>query len=465
MHSNTSHLIRYTTLLLQLILFVVFYLCWTQAPFHLEIPFFSQWGLSLNMALDSYNEYLLLLTVILFPLVTLASMHSIKEKVFSFHLMLLLSQILTMGTFLFQNLITFYVFWEASIIPMFFIIGVWGGEKRVEATYKFLLFTAIGTLMMLAAILYLGVTFYQTQGHLSYEMKELLALKGLPLETQLYLMGAFLLAFMIKIPMPPFHTWLPLAHVEAPTPGSMILAGILLKMGVYGVMKFALPLFPEAFAYSQFFLIALAALGAVYGSLLAWVQDDLKKVIAYSSIGHMGLLMVGAFIGGELGTRGAMIHALGHGLSSAGLFFAVGMLYERYHTKALSAYGGLALKLPILAGFFIFLTLSSIGFPGTVGFTAEFFILMSNFQWAYHDMATQPWNFVLAGLALSGVLLSAIYMLRIVARVFWGSLKAPESQFRDASFREMMILAVLSILILYWGLFPNSMLESLKGLL
>ncbi len=461
MHNN---FIRYFTFFIQLSLLAFFLLIWKELPFTLSIPFASSWGLSLNLAFDAYNEYLIFLTLLLFPLVTLASFSSIKDRVSLFHLMLLLSEILILGTFLFQNLVTFYICWEASIIPMFFIIGLWGGQKRIEATYKFLLYTSLGTLLMLSAILYLGVTYYQTYGTLSFELRDLLLTNKLPVITQSYLMAAFLLAFMIKIPIPPFHTWLPLAHVEAPTPGSMILAGILLKMGVYGVMKFTLPLFPQAFETWRFALIALASVGAVYGSLLAWVQDDLKKVIAYSSIGHMGLLMVGVFVGGEIARSGAMVHAVGHGLASAGLFFAVGMLYDRYHSRTLDSYGGLARKLPVLTTFFILLTLSAIGFPGTIGFTAEFLILTSSFQWAYHLVEQQSFGFALALLALSGVLLSAIYMLRVVARVFWGQLKSPEAHYQDATGREKFILIVLTLFILFWGLFPHAMLETLKGL-
>lgn len=444
---------------------VIFLYFWKTAPFFCKIPFGTSWGVSFNLALDSYNEYLIFLTVLLFPLVTLASFSSIKQRLFFFHLMLLLSEILIVGTFLFQNLVMFYIFWEASIIPMFFIIGLWGGHKRIEATYKFLFYTSIGTLLMLSAILYLGVIFNQTYGYISFEINDLMFLRKIPIYNQAWLMAAFLLAFFIKIPLPPFHTWLPLAHVEAPTPGSMILAGVLLKMGVYGVMKFTLPLFPDAFEACRFGLIALAAIGTVYGSLLAWVQDDLKKVIAYSSIGHMSLLMVGVFVGGELARTGAMVHALGHGLSSAGLFFTVGMLYDRYHSRRLDSYSGLAIKLPILTSFFILLTLSSIGFPGTIGFTAEFLILLANFHWAFDLGTSQNFGFALAILALSAVLLSAIYMLSVISKVFWGKLKSPESHYKDATSREILILVVLSCFIIFWGFFPKSMFETLKGLL
>jgi NADH-quinone oxidoreductase subunit M len=459
--------IRYFTLgaqLLILLLFVSLMLS-TTGPVHWNKIVWSAAGLHFHLALDPVNEYLLLLTVILYPLVTWASFNSIREKIKLFHLMLLLSQTFVLGTFLMQNLLFFYVFWEFSTIPLFLIIGIWGGDRRIYATFKFLLFTALGTILMLGAILYLSILYYRATNHVSFELTDLLTLasKGqFPPGTQVLAFCAFLLAFIIKIPMPPFHTWLPDAHVEAPTPGSMILAGILLKMGVYGFIKFAMALFPEALESGRLFLVALAAGGALYGSFLAWVQQDIKKIIAYSSIGHMGLLMVGVLVATEVSMSGAMVHAFGHGLSSAGLFFAVGVLYERYHRRGLADYQGLARLMPRYAVCIFLLTLSAIGFPGTIGFTAESLILAGSFQYSIGQWYERPLYFFFSLVALAGVLLSALYMLRLVGKILWGELQVPGTPKNDLVGRETIIFSILIFFILLFGLFPKAMLETCR---
>ena len=313
-----------------------------------------------QIGLDGYNVLLVLLTAFLGPLVVAGAFTAITKDVKLFYAMVFLVQFAMLGTFLAQDLFLFYFFWETMLIPMFLLIGIWGGERRIYATIKFVLYTAFGSILMLAAVIYLVWSLQQTTGITSFAFADLVKSR-LPLDAQSLLLAAFALSFAIKVPMVPLHTWLPDAHVEAPTAGSVILAGVMLKMGTYGFMKLGFPLFPDATQLYTPVLMALAVLSIVYGACLALVQDDIKKIIAYSSISHLGYVMLGLLSLDLIGIQGAIIQMVSHGLVAGGLFLMVGMIYERCHTRELRAYGGLAKLLPVYSVFFMILTLASVG--------------------------------------------------------------------------------------------------------
>jgi NADH-quinone oxidoreductase subunit M len=364
-----------------------------------------------------------------------------------------------LGTFLAQDLFLFYIFWEAMLIPMFLIIGIWGGERRIYATLKFVLYTAFGSILMLAALIYLVYSLYVTSGITSFAFSDLYGSR-LPESTQLWLLAAFGLSFAIKVPMVPLHTWLPDAHVEAPTAGSVILAGVLLKMGTYGFMKLGFPLFPDATRALTPFIMTLSVVSIVYGACLALVQDDIKKIIAYSSISHLGYVMLGLVSLDLVGIQGAIIQMVSHGLVSGGLFLMVGMIYERCHTRDLAAYGGLAKLLPVYSVFFMILTLASIGLPTTSGFTGEFMALLGAFNaaWPLHE-AGQNLPLTLAVIAVTGVVLGALYMLRLALLMLFGEARAPHQPLKDLDTRERVILLALVVAIFAIGLYPEEPLR------
>ena len=338
-----------------------------------------------HIGLDGFNVLLVLLTAFLGPLVVAGAFSAIQKDVKLFYAMVFLIQFTMLGTFLAQDLFLFYVFWEAMLIPMFLIIGIWGGERRIYATVKFVLYTAFGSILMLAAIIYLVYSLQQSTGVTSFSFADLYRHR-LPLEVQGWLLAAFALSFAIKVPIVPLHTWLPDAHVEAPTAGSVILAGVLLKMGTYGFIKLGFPLFPQAARAAVNWVMLAAVVSIVYGACLALVQTDIKKIIAYSSISHLGYVMLGLASLDLIGIQGAIIQMVSHGLTAAGLFLMVGMIYERCHTRELAAYGGLAKILPVYSVFFMILTLAAIGLPTTSGFTGEFLVLLGAFNaaWPLH---------------------------------------------------------------------------------
>jgi NADH-quinone oxidoreductase subunit M len=377
--------------------------------------------------------------------------------------MLLLLQFAMMGALLAQDLFLFYVFWEAMLIPMFLIIGIWGGARRVYATLKFFLFTAFGSILMLAAVIYLVVSLKASGGVSSFAFTDLYQSR-LPLDTQSLLLGAFALSFAIKVPMFPLHTWLPDAHVEAPTAGSVILAGVLLKMGTYGFMKLGFPLFPDAARMYTPVLMTLSVVSIVYGACLALVQDDIKKIIAYSSISHLGYVMLGLLSLELIGIQGAIIQMVSHGLVAAGLFLLVGMVYERCHTRQLDEYGGLARLIPVFSVFFMIFTLASVGLPTTSGFTGEFFALLGAFRaaWPAHG-AGNSGPLVLAVVAASGVVLGALYMLRFALTFLFGPTKAPHQPLADLSARERVVLGVLAVAVFALGLFPAGVLRKTEA--
>jgi NADH-quinone oxidoreductase subunit M len=356
-----------------------------------------------------------------------------------------------LGVFISLDMFLFYVFWELMLIPMYLLIGVWGGPRRIYAAVKFFIYTMAGSVLMLLAIIALYFMNYRATGEYTFDLLTLYNL-DIPMGTQFWLFLAFFFAFAIKVPMFPFHTWLPDAHVEAPTAGSVILAGVLLKMGTYGFVRFSLPLFP--YASHQFVPIIawLAIAGIIYGALVAMVQTDLKKLVAYSSVSHLGFVMLGIFVFNLQGMEGGILQMINHGLSTGALFLMVGMIYERRHTRMIADFGGLTKRMPVFAVFFMIATLSSIGLPGMNGFVGEFLILVGTFKA----------NVLYAVLATTGVILSACYMLWMFQRVMFNKLSNPENQkLKDLNKREWAILLPIVILIFWIGIYPKPLISRL----
>jgi NADH-quinone oxidoreductase subunit M len=427
--------------------------------FATDVPWIADWGVGYRIALDGYNVLLVLLTAFLGPLVVAGAFTAIRKDVPLFYAMVLLIQFAMLGTFVAQDLFLFYLFWETMLIPMFLLIGIWGGDRRIYATLKFVLYTAFGSILMLAAVIYLVWSLQHTTGVASFAFADLFRAR-LPLDTQMILLAAFGLSFAIKVPMFPLHTWLPDAHVEAPTTGSVILAGVLLKMGTYGFMKIGFPLFPDATLAWAPAIGTLGVVSIIYGACLALVQTDIKKIIAYSSISHLGYVMLGLASLDLIGIQGAIVQMVSHGLTAAGLFLMVGMIYERCHTRELAAYGGLAKILPLYSVFFLLLTLGAVGLPTTSGFTGEFLSLLGAFRaaWGAYE-AGIAWPLWLVGLAVTGVVLGALYMLWFAQRFLFGAVKAPHAPLVDLNGRERAILLTLVVAVFWLGLFPNDALR------
>ncbi len=421
-----------------------------------HMPWFSVMGLPVDYALsiDGLNLWLVMLTTFLTPLTMLGTYRSITKREGAFMALFLLLESGMLGALMAQDLLFFYLFWEAMLIPMYFMIGVWGGDDRKYAANKFFLYTLAGSLLWLVALLYLATK----AGTFAPELMAITAL-GLPFSVQCTLFLAFALAFAIKVPLFPLHTWLPDAHVQAPTAGSVILAGVLLKLGSYGFIRFALPMFPSAFAHYARPIALLSVLAIIYGALVAMVQRDIKKLVAYSSVSHMGFVMLGLASMTVIGTQGAMLQMLNHGISTGALFLLVGMLYDRAHTRMIADFGGLATKMPVFTAFFLIVTLSSIGLPLTNGFVGEFLILNGTYISGF------AWGRVFACLATLGVLLGAVYMLWMVKRVFWGPENKDEDSgthhvHSDLSVREIAVIVPIVVLIFWMGLHPRSFLTA-----
>jgi NADH-quinone oxidoreductase subunit M len=356
------------------------------------------------------------------------------------------------GTFTALDTFVFYLFWELVLIPMYFLIGIWGGERRIYATVKFFIYTVVGSLLMLVSLIGLYGAYYQANGSYSTDLVQLMTL-SIPYHTQYWMFAAFALAFAIKVPLFPLHTWLPDAHVEAPTGGSVVLAGVMLKMGTYGFYRFAIPLFPEAAIAWGPIIVGLSAIAIVYGALVALVQDDIKKLVAYSSVSHMGAVMLGLFAFTDAGAAGSVVQMLNHGVSTGALFLLVGVLYERRHTRAIAEYGGLSKVMPGFAVVFLIVTFSSIGLPGLNGFVGEFLILLGAFKYA-------P---IPAVLSTTGVIFGAAYMLWAYQRMMFGPLTHHENkQLSDLKPREWLYLAPLVVLIFVMGLYPQPMLDRIQ---
>lgn len=412
-------------------------------------------GISYFVGIDGISIWLIVLTAFLTPITILGSWKSIDVKVKGFHISILALESAMIGSFLAMDAVLFYAFFEASLIPMYFIIGIWGGANRIYATLKFFIYTMVGSVFMLLAIIALMyLTRALPEGTMSASLLDFYRLElpfvaGDFLSTQTLLFFAFALAFAIKVPMFPFHTWLPDAHVQAPTPGSVILAGVMLKMGTYGFLRFAIPLFPDATQYWSWLFMLLGVIGIIYGALVAMVQPDIKKLVAYSSVSHMGYVMIGLFALNEIGMMGGLYQMLNHGISTGALFLLVGMIYERTHSREISKYGGLASVAPIFTILFVIVTMSSIAVPMTNGFVGEFMILLGAFKA----------NKVFGIFAVTGVVLGAVYMLWAVKRIFFGGegelVKQYKGEGLDLSLREIGVMAPLIVLVFVMGLFPN----------
>ncbi len=394
------------------------------------------------VGIDGISLWLVMLTTFIMPIAILSTWTAVEEKVKEYMICLLLLEVGMLGAFVSLDLFLFYIFWEVMLIPMYFIIGIWGGKNKVYAAVKFFIYTMVGSLLMLVAL----ITLYFKAGGADFNITRFYALTLDP-ATQTWLFLAFALAFAIKVPMFPLHTWLPDAHTEAPTAGSVILAAVLLKMGTYGFVRFAMPLFPQATAQFTPLIATLAVIGIIYAALVAMVQEDVKKLVAYSSVAHLGFVMLGVFAMNQQGIAGGMLQMLNHGISTGALFLIVGFIYERRHTRLITDFGGLAKQMPVFATIFMIVTLSSIGLPGTNGFVGEFLILLGSF-----GSSLRWWSVI----ATSGVILSAVYMLWMFQRVMFGELNNPRNQtLTDLNAREIGIMVPLIVLIFVMGVYPT----------
>lgn len=414
--------------------------------FQIDLPWLriSSLPVTFHMGVDGLSILLVLLTTFLTPIALLSTWSAVKERVKGFMLFFMLLEVGMTGVFLALDLVLFYIFWEFTLVPMYFLIGIWGGERRIYAAVKFFLYTMSGSLLMLLAIIFLGIS-----GG-SFSLPALVGNTNIPDNAKLWLFLAFALAFAIKVPMWPLHSWLPDAHVEAPTAGSVILAGVLLKMGTYGFLRFNLSLFPTIARQAAPWIAGLAVIGILYGAAVALSQKDIKKLVAYSSVSHLGFVMLGLFALNPQGIQGGILQMVNHGLSTGALFLFVGMIYERRHTRDMEAFGGLWKNMPILGAMTLIITLSSMGLPGLNGFVGEFTILLGAFN---STVIGSPW---FAGLATLGVILAAIYLLFLFQKVFLGPLAKPENQvLKDLSPREMITLAPLLVLIVWIGVYPQ----------
>ncbi len=412
-----------------------------------------QFGISYHLGMDGLSLVLAVLTTILISLSLLYSGGGdITERPREFCFFMLALEAGLLGALFALDLFLFYVFWELMLFPMYFLIGIWGHGRKIYAAIKFVLFTMFGSILMLAAILYLALAHQAHGGALTFDLAELYHVPLSPTEAR-WMFAAFALAFAIKVPMWPVHTWLPDAHTEAPTAGSVILAGVMLKMGIYGFLRFAIPLFPGVALEATPIFMALAVVGIIYGALVAMVQPDLKRLIAYSSVSHLGFVMLGVFALNVQGLDGAIYQMLNHGISTGALFLLVGMLYMRRHTREISEFGGLWRRVPVYAAVFLVVMLSSIGLPGLNGFVGEFLIMLGAFL---HSR-------IAAAFAVSGVVLGALYMLWAYERVMWGPItKAANGAIADLSAREIAVLAPLIALMLFMGLYPRPLISRLE---
>lgn len=451
--------IRWIALLTVLIEFAVSVVVFTSfratadLQFVERVAWIPQLGISYFVGIDGLSLLMVVLTTFLMVIAIGGSWVGITERVKEYHIVFLLLEAAIIGVFVSLDLFLFYVFWEATLIPMALLIGIWGHGRRIYAAIKFILFTMFGSTLMLVAILVLVFAHRDATGVLTFALPEILK-TPVPLGLQGLLFAAFALAFAIKVPMFPFHTWLPDAHVEAPTAGSVILAGVLLKMGTYGFIRFNMPLFPEAAHNFAPLLIVLAIIGIIYGAIVSIVQRDIKSLVAFSSVSHLGFVMLGLFAFNAQGMSGGILQMVNHGLSTGALFLLVGMLYERRHTRLIADFGGIAKVMPIYAAFFLLVMFSSVGLPGLNGFVGEFLILVGAFQ-------ANVWY---AAFAATGVVLSAIYLLWMYQRVMTGEVTKPENAaLKDLSPREIALLAALVVFIIWIGVYPRTFLDPIQA--
>jgi NADH-quinone oxidoreductase subunit M len=407
-----------------------------------------------NLGIDGISLWLVMLTTFIMPIAVFSTWKAVDKNIKGFMGLTLLLETAMLGAFISLDLFLFYIFWELMLIPMYFMIGIWGGKNRIYAAVKFFIFTAVGSLLMLVAIIY--VYYHAVQSGLDisgFSIADFSKVAIAP-EVQTWLFLAFAFSFAIKVPMFPVHTWLPDAHTEAPTAGSVILAAIMLKMGTYGYVRFAIPLFPDATQQFIPFLSLLAVIGIIYGALVAMMQDDVKKLVAYSSVSHLGFVMLGIFAMNIQGWSGGLLQMVNHGVSTGALFLIVGFIYERRHTREIAEFGGLAKQMPVFATIFMIMTLSSIGLPGTNGFVGEFLILMGAYE------SELRWFGVFA---TTGVILAAVYMLWMFQRVMFGELKNPANQkLPDLSAREVALMLPLLLFVFWIGIYPNTFLGKMN---
>ena len=414
--------------------------------FMFEVPWIELIGAKYKFGIDGISMLLILLTTLLGFIAILSSWTAITERVREYYSFMLLLQTGMLGVFMALDFLVFYVFWEIMLVPMYFLIGVWGGPRKLYAAIKFFLYTLAGSVLMLVGIL--AIYFYQfnTTGVYSFDILAFQKL-GFPQDLQYWVFLAFFVGFAIKVPMFPFHTWLPDAHVEAPTAGSVILAGVLLKMGTYGFVRFSLPMFPWATMHFLKPMLILSLIGIIYGALVAMMQKDMKSLVAYSSVSHLGFVMLGVFAATPVALQGGILQMVNHGISTGGLFLIVGILYERRHTRMIADYGGLSHIMPVYAAVFLIMTLSSIGMPGLNGFIGEFFILQGTFA--------APGLWIYAAIAVLGIVLGAAYMLWLYQRVMFGKIENPKNQaLPDLNFRELVTFIPLIILAFWIGIYP-----------
>ncbi|MCK6612719.1 MAG: NADH-quinone oxidoreductase subunit M [Ignavibacteriaceae bacterium] len=422
-------------------------------------PWISDFNISYKVGIDGLSLILVLLTTFLTPLTLLATWDNIKVKVKEFTFFMLMLEVGMLGVFLSLDLFLFYIFWEAMLIPMYFIIGIWGGEQRIYASVKFFIYTMAGSLLMLVAIIWLAVEGSNVLGTFTTDLIALYSVGpqvGFDIQKILFL--AFALSFAIKVPLFPLHTWLPDAHVQAPTAGSVILAGVLLKMGTYGLIRFCLPLFPQSAVYFAPLFAVLSVIGILYGAFVAMVQKDMKKLVAYSSVAHLGFVVLGIFAFTQEAMQGAIIQMINHGLSTGALFLLVGFIYDRMHTREIADYGGIAKIVPVYSTMLLITSLSSIGLPGLNGFIGEFLILIGSFK---SPVLNSWWYTVFAA---SGVIFAAVYLLWMYQRVVFGEVKNNHvRELTDMTGREIAIMIPILIFVVWIGVYPSTFLIMTEG--
>jgi len=456
-NGEQKNLVRWIALVTSLVTFLIS--LFVLAQFHAANPEIqleikrswiqvAGWDISYHLGVDGLSILLLLLTTFLTPISILSTWTAIEERVKEFMIFFLLLEVGMVGVFLALDLFLFYIFWEFTLVPMYFLIGIWGGPRRMYAAIKFFLYTMAGSILMLLAILWLGIR----AG--TFSLPELIAMGNIPANLQTWLFLAFAAAFAIKVPMWPLHSWLPDAHVEAPTAGSVILAGVLLKMGTYGFLRFNLSLFPAAAMKLAPWMALLAVIGIIYGAAVSYAQKDVKKLVAYSSVSHLGFVMLGLFALNPQGIQGGILQMINHGLSTGALFLIVGMIYERRHTRDMDAFGGLWKVMPIYGALTLIVTLSSMGLPGLNGFVGEFTILLG--AWQAGQAGGSLGSYLYAAFAASGVILAAIYMLFMFQKLFLGPVDKEENKkLQDLNWREIITLIPLIIMIFWIGLYPK----------
>lgn len=459
-NSKRHDLIRWVAFLTAVVTFVFslpLYFMFDSSTWRMQfvehIPWISEFGISYHMGIDGISLLLILLTTFLSALAILSTWSAVTERVKGYMVSLLFLETGMIGVFCALDFILFYVFWEVMLIPMYFIIGIWGGPRRIYAAVKFFIYTMSGSVLMLVAILVLYYMYYQVTGVYTFDILSYYNI-DLPSNVQIWLFLAFFLAFAIKVPMFPFHTWLPDAHVEAPTAGSVILAGVLLKMGTYGFLRFSLPIFPKACIDFMPAILCLSVIGIIYGALVSIAQDDIKKLVAYSSVSHLGYCMLGMFALNPEGVKGSIIQMVNHGLSTGALFLIVGILYERRHTRLISEYGGVMKVMPVFATLFLLVAFSSMGVPGLNGFIGELLILIGAFK------ASVGYGL----LATLGLVFGAVYLLWTYKRVMYGAITKEENrQLKDMTHREYAYLVPIIVFIVWIGVYPKPFLDKMDA--